>query len=87
VKGGERTLRSKDHRTGLDYLMAALRGEAVPYDDLVAAGRTVASVFVAGGQRVSVCTEGPTQGVWDLERLTDEETVAWAMWVADRINK
>lgn len=74
-----------DDRPAIDQLIAALHGEPIPYAQLVAAGGEVASVFLAGGLRVSICAEGPTQGVWDLERLTDDETVAWAMWVAELI--
>jgi hypothetical protein len=29
-------------------------------------------------------SDGPWSGVWDLEKLTDSEAVAWGMWVAKK---
>jgi hypothetical protein len=62
-----------------------MRGNAVPYDELIQAGRAFADLLVAQGKPVTFVTDGPWAGVWDLERLTDDEVVAWGMWVAAKL--
>jgi hypothetical protein len=66
-------------------LTKALRGEPVPYTDVVHSGRLIASVLVAAGRPISVVRDGPWAGVWDLEELTDAEAAAWGIWVATRL--
>ena len=75
-----------DHEV-LAPLLALLRGEPVPYVDLVAAGRKLAGALVRGDRPLSVSTDGPWAGVWNLEELTDGEAVAWGMWVATRARR
>ena len=65
-------------------LLAAMDGEVVPYRELVEAGRMIAAVLVTHKLPVILNSDGPWSGVWDLERLTDDEAVAWGMWVAKR---
>jgi hypothetical protein len=79
------THRQINRREVLGPFLAALRGSPVPYSDLVQAGRMVAAVLVAHGRPISVCGDGPWAGVWDLERLTDDEAVIWGMWVATKV--
>jgi hypothetical protein len=71
--------RQKDRREEvLRPLLAAMDGEPVPYSELVEAGRMLAAVLVT--HRLPVILN--SDGVWDLEQLTDAEAVAWGMWVA-----
>jgi hypothetical protein len=74
-----------DHEGFLQPFVTALRGNPVPYDDLVEAGRRLATIQIAQGKPVTLVTDGPWAGVWDLERLTDEEVVAWGMWAAAKL--
>lgn len=65
-------------------LWAAMEGKRVPHGELVDAGRKIAAVLVTHGLPVVLNSDGPWSGVWDLEQLTDEEAVAWGMWVATK---
>lgn len=76
-----------DRREVLRPFLAAMRGAQVPWAELVEAGRKVAAVLVAHGRPVTLCADGPWAGVWDLERLTDDEAVAWGMWVASKVKR
>ena len=71
----------------LQPLMNALEGKPVPHSELVQAARLVAAALVTHGRPVAMSEEGPWAGVWDLERLTDDEAVAWGMWVATRVGR
>lgn len=42
----------------------------------------MAEVLVAHGRPVTLCADDHWAGVWDLERLTDEEAASWGLWVA-----
>jgi hypothetical protein len=44
----------------------------------------IAAVLVTNGMPVILNGEGHWSGVWDLDQLTDEEAVAWGMWVATK---
>ena len=77
--------RQKDRREEvLRPFLAAMDGEPVPYGELVEAGRKIAAVLVTHKLPVILNSDGPWSGVWDLERLTDSEAVAWGMWVAKK---
>ena len=69
----------------LGPLWAVLDGRFVPYDDVVNASRRVAAALISRGKPFSLCGPGALAGVWDLERLTDDEAVAWGVWVAIRL--
>jgi hypothetical protein len=81
------THRQLDRRELLGPLKAALEGQAVPHDELVRAGRMIAAALVKHCRPVTICGDGPWAGVWDLERLTDDEAVAWGMWVATKVRR
>jgi hypothetical protein len=65
--------------------MAVLGGRLVPYEDVVKASRKVAAALISRGNPFSLCADGSLAGVWDLERLTDDEAVVWGVWVTMRI--
>jgi hypothetical protein len=69
----------------LEPLWAVLDGRFVPYDDVVNASRKVAAALISRGKPFSLCGPGALAGVWDLELLTDDEAVAWGVWVATRL--
>lgn len=68
----------------LDPLLKALEGEAIPRSEVIEASRLVAAALVTNGRPITLWGEGPWAGVWDLERLTDDEAVAWGLWLATR---
>jgi hypothetical protein len=72
-------------RGGLKSFLEALEGTPVPRRELVAAGHQMAQVLVAHGRPVILTGHGRWAGVWDLERLTDDEAVAWGIWMARRV--
>jgi hypothetical protein len=47
----------------------------------------MATVLVNHGRELSITTDGPWAGVWDLPNLTDDEAVAWGMWVATKVHE
>jgi hypothetical protein len=61
--------------------LTLLDGTPVPLAELVAGGRRMAEVPVAHGRPVTLCADDHWAGVWDLERLTDDEAVSWGLWV------
>ncbi|MGH3926972.1 MAG: hypothetical protein ACRDTT_29575, partial [Pseudonocardiaceae bacterium] len=65
--------------------MTVLDGTPVPLAELVAGGRRVAEVLVAHGRPVILCADDHWAGVWDLERLTDEEAASWGLFVAMKL--
>jgi len=67
-----------------DPLLAVIDREPVPFSELVEAGRKLAAVLVTHRLPVILNSDGPWSGVWDLEKLTDSEAVAWGMWVAKK---
>ena len=74
-----------NRRDALRPFLALLDGTPVPLAELVAGGRRMAEVPVAHGRPVTLCADDPWAGVWDLERLTDEEAASWGLWVAVRV--
>jgi hypothetical protein len=68
-------------------LVRALEGKPVPYVDVVRSGRLIAAALVQQGRPVSISGEGHWAGVWDLNRLSDEEAAAWGMWVATKVRR
>jgi hypothetical protein len=78
---------STGHPTLLSPFLACLDGEPTPMADLVTAGRRLARGLILRGRSVILCGEGPWTGVWDLDRLTDEEAVSWGLWVATRVRR
>jgi hypothetical protein len=68
----------------LQPFLIALDGGLVSYRDLVSAGRRMAGAPVAHGRPVSLCDESYWAGVWDLEKLSDGETVDWGLCVATK---
>ena len=81
---GQMTHKEMDRREVLAPLLEAVDGKAVPHAKLVEAGRKLADALVAHGHPVTVIEDGPWAGVWELDRLTDDEAVAWGMWVAGK---
>ena len=71
----------------LDPLLKALEGEAIPRSEVIEASRLVAAALVTNGRPITLWGEGPWAGVWDLERLTDDEAVAWGLWLATRVSR
>jgi hypothetical protein len=69
----------------LEPFLGVLEGSIVPYTELVDAGRMIARAMVALGRPIVISTEDTWAGVWDLERLTDREAVAWGFWVVSRL--
>jgi hypothetical protein len=67
-----------------DPLLAVIDREPVPFSELVEAGRKLAAVLVTHRLPVILNSDGPWSGVWDLEKLTDSEAVAWGTWVAKK---
>jgi hypothetical protein len=47
----------------------------------------IAATLVNHGRSLSIISDGPCAGVWDLERLSDDEAVAWGMWVATKVRR
>lgn len=45
----------------------------------------MAEMLVAYGRPVILCGEGQWAGVWDLERLTDDEVISLGLWLAMKI--
>jgi hypothetical protein len=78
---------STGHPTLLSPFLACLDGEPTPKADLVSAGRRLARGLVLRGRSVIICEDGPWTGVWDLDRLTDEEAVAWGLCVATKVRR
>jgi hypothetical protein len=78
------THKEMDRREVLAPLLAAMDGKVVPHADLVEAGRQLAAALVAHGHPVTLIEDGPWAGVWELDRLTDDEAVAWGTWVATK---
>jgi hypothetical protein len=79
------TQRHTNHRDVLEPFLTVLDGTPVPLAELVAGGRRMAEVLVAHGRPVTLCADDHWAGVWDLERLTDEEAASWGLWIAMRI--
>jgi hypothetical protein len=69
----------------LEPFLGVLEGSIVPYAELVHAGRLIARAMVALGRPIVISAEDTWAGVWDLERLTDREAVAWGFWVVSRL--
>ena len=86
-RGSPMTHRQLDREEVLRPLQRVLDGEPVPYGDLVQAGRMIAAALVNHGRSLSITSDGPGAGVWDLERLSDDEAVAWGMWVASKVRR
>jgi hypothetical protein len=66
-------------------LLSALEGKPIPHAELLRTARLIACVLVDHGRPLSLTVDGPWAGVWDLQRLTDDEAVAWGMWVATKV--
>jgi hypothetical protein len=76
---------ARDREDVLGPLFAVLGGRFVPYEDVVGASRKLAAALVSRGKPYSLCADGALAGVWNLERLTDDEAVVWGIWVTLRI--
>jgi hypothetical protein len=79
--------RQLDREQVLRPLRRALTGEPVPHAELVRAGRMVAETLVKHGRTLSITSDGPWAGVWNLDRLSDDEAAAWGMWVATKVRR
>ncbi len=60
-------------------LVALRRGEPIPYEDVVSAGRVAADTLLRDGTNVLAFLEEPGAGAWHLDRLTDLEAAALAV--------
>lgn len=69
----------------LQPFLTVLDGTPVPLAELVAGGRRMAEALVSYGRPVTLCADDHWAGVWDLERLTDEEAASWGLWVATKV--
>jgi hypothetical protein len=76
-----------NRREVLRPFLTLLEGTPVPHVELVNAGRRMAEVMVDHGRPITLCPDGQWAGVWDLQYLTDDEAVAWGMWVAMKIRR
>jgi hypothetical protein len=76
---------SVGHPTLLHPFLQCLDGKPTPKVDLVMAGKKLARGLILRDRPVILCGEGPWAGVWDLERLTDSEAVAWGLWIATKV--
>jgi hypothetical protein len=47
----------------------------------------IAAALVNHGRTLSITSDGPWAGVWNLDRLSDEEAAAWGMWVATKVRR
>jgi hypothetical protein len=74
-----------NHMDALRPFLTVLDGTPVPLAELVAGGRRMAEVLVSHGRPVTLCADDHWAGVWDLERLTDEEAASWGLWVAMKV--
>lgn len=72
-------------REVLRPFLDVLDGTPVAHEDLAVAGRTIAEVLVDHGRPVILCGDNHWAGVWDLERITDDEAVSWGLWVAMKV--
>jgi hypothetical protein len=81
------THKEMDRREVLAPLLDAIDGKAVPHAKLVDAGRTLAAALVAHGHPIRLIEDGPWKGVWELDRLSDDEAVAWGLWVAGKVQE
>ena len=79
------TAKDTNLRDALRPFLTVLDGTPVPLAELVAGGRRMAEVLVSYGRPVSLCADDHWAGVWDLERLTDEEAASWGLWVATKV--
>ena len=46
-----------------------------------------AGILVARGKSLILSLKGEWAGVWDLERLTDEEAIAWGLRVGMKVKE
>ena len=79
--------RQTNQRDVIRPFLTVLDGTPVSHAELAAAGHRIAQVLVAHGRPVILCGEAHRAGVWDLERLTDEEAVPWGLWVAMKVRR
>jgi hypothetical protein len=79
------THKQTEGREALKPFLTVLDGIPVPRTELVAGGRRMAEILVAHGRPITLCPDDHWAGVWDLERLTDDEAVSWGLWVAMKI--
>jgi hypothetical protein len=81
------THKQRDRRGALGPFLDVLDGTPVLHDELVSAGRRLAEILVARGRSLVLSLEGQWAGVWDLERLTDEEAIAWGLQVGREVKE
>jgi hypothetical protein len=79
------THEQKDRRGPLGPFLDVLDGTPVLRDELVSAGRRLAEILVARGKSLFLSVEDQWAGVWDLERLTDGEAIAWGLRVGMKV--
>jgi hypothetical protein len=75
------THKQTNRREALGPFLTVLDGTPVPHAELVAGGRRM----VAHGRPLTLCADDHWAGVWDPERPTDDEAVAWGLWVAMKV--
>jgi hypothetical protein len=80
-------LETTGHPTLLAPFLECLDGKPTPKADLVTAGRKLARGLILRDRPVILSGDGPWAGVWDLERLTDDEAVAWGLRVATKVRR
>ena len=86
-RGSQMTHRQVNREQVLRPLRRVLAGEPVPHADLVQAGRMIAAALVNHGRSLIITSDGPWAGVWNLDQLSDDEAVAWGMWVATKVRR
>jgi hypothetical protein len=79
------THKQTNRREVLGPFLTVLDGTPVPHAELVAGGRRMAEILVAHGRPLTLGADDHWAGVWDLERLTDDEAAAWGLWVAMKV--
>jgi hypothetical protein len=74
-----------DQAEAVGVLVALSKGGGVPYQETVKAGRLAASSLRDSGIETVMYSEKPWSGVWQLDRLSDEEAAAFALRFAIQI--
>jgi hypothetical protein len=79
------SLEGTGHPSLLAPFLECLDGKPTPKADLVAAGRKLARGLILRDRPLILIGDGTWAGVWDLEKLTDSEAVAWGFWIATKV--
>lgn len=76
-----------DHSDGMRVLLALSEGAAVSHAEMVGAGRIAARVVMASQGSTVLYSDEPWFGVWELDRLSDEEAASLARRFAAKLTE